>query len=45
VPTTERATNLRGKSTSKKKRATYESVGVDEEAMYSNTHSLVAASE
>jgi hypothetical protein len=42
VPTTERATNLRGKSTSKKKRATYESIGVDDEGMYSDTDSLVA---
>ncbi|PAN18624.1 hypothetical protein PAHAL_3G215000 [Panicum hallii] len=50
VPTNERATretttNVRAKSTSKKKRTTYESVGVDEEGMYSDTDSLVAPSD
>ena len=42
VPTIERATNVRGKSTSKKKTTTYEIVGVDEEGMYSDTDSFVS---
>ena len=45
IPTIERATNVRGKSTSKKKTTTNDSVGVDEEGMYSETDSLVAASD
>jgi hypothetical protein len=42
--TTETATNVKAKSTSKKRRATYEGVGVDEEGMYSDTDSLAAPS-
>ena len=42
VPTIERATNVGGKSTSKKKTTTYEIVGVDEEGMYSDTDSFVS---
>jgi hypothetical protein len=43
--TSETATNVKAKSTSKKRRATYESVGVDEEGMYSDTDSLAAPSD
>ena len=42
VATIERATNVGGKSTSKKKTTTYEIVGVDEEGMYSDTDSFVS---
>ena len=45
VPTIDRATNVRGKSTSKNETTTHDSVGVGEESMYSNTDSLVAASD
>ena len=45
VPTIERATNVRGKSTSKNETTTHDSVGVGEESMYSDTDSLVAASD
>jgi len=43
--TSEAATIKRAKKTSKKKRATYDSVGVDEEGIYSDTYSLVAPSD
>ena len=45
VPTIDRATNVRGKSTSKNETTTHDSVGVGEESMYSDTDSLVAASD
>jgi len=43
--TSEAATIKRAKKTSKKKRATYDSVGVDEEGIYSDIDSLVAPSD